>query len=72
MDRGRCAELDGDLWYPELGEGSVKYAKAICARCPVQQRCLEYALDRGETFGVWGGTTPQERKDLVRQRRQAA
>jgi WhiB family redox-sensing transcriptional regulator len=44
-------------------------AKAICARCPVKAECLEYALDARETFGVWGGTTEDERRALLRRRR---
>lgn len=43
----------------------VLRAKAICARCPVQKRCLETALRQGESEGVWGGLTPHERQDLL-------
>jgi len=35
-------------------------AKALCARCPVRRKCLEYGLD--EDYGVWAGTLPSERK----------
>lgn len=34
-------------------------AKAICVRCPVMDKCLEYGIE--ENYGVWGGTTPTER-----------
>ena len=44
-------------------------AKAICARCPVRDACLAYALDTGEAFGVWGGLTEDERRAMLRQRR---
>lgn len=40
-------------------------AKAICARCRVQQPCLEAALLRGEREGIWGGMTPRERAEVV-------
>lgn len=43
-------------------------AKAICARCPVQVECLEYALENREQYGVWGGTTRDERKAMLRAR----
>ena len=33
----------------------VASARAICARCPVQLRCLGGALARDEQWGVWGG-----------------
>ncbi|NUT41231.1 MAG: WhiB family transcriptional regulator, partial [Thermoactinospora sp.] len=33
-----------------------------CARCPVVDECRSYALREGETEGIWGGLTPQERR----------
>ncbi len=33
----------------------VAFAQSICARCPVQQPCLELALSNREREGVWGG-----------------
>lgn len=33
----------------------VAAARQLCARCPVQLRCLAGALARGEQLGVWGG-----------------
>jgi transcription factor WhiB len=36
-----------------------KVAKALCVRCPVRKRCLEYGRD--ENYGIWGGTLPRER-----------
>lgn len=39
--------------------------RALCAVCPLAEReaCLRGALQRGESWGVWGGlTTPQFRQ----------
>jgi hypothetical protein len=36
-------------------------ARALCMTCPVRDECLDYALDTGETEGIWGGLTPEER-----------
>jgi WhiB family transcriptional regulator, redox-sensing transcriptional regulator len=47
-------------------------AKAICARCPVRAECLEFALDTREAYGVWGGTSEDERRAVLRQRRRAS
>jgi WhiB family redox-sensing transcriptional regulator len=41
-------------------------ARAICADCTVKPACLEYALTRPE-WGIWGGTTLEERIALRRQ-----
>jgi WhiB family transcriptional regulator, redox-sensing transcriptional regulator len=43
-------------------------AKAICARCPVQGPCLDYALRVREDHGVWGGLNEMERRALLRAR----
>ncbi len=37
-------------------------ARNICLRCPVIDVCLANALDAQETTGIWGGTTPAERR----------
>lgn len=64
-----CAPDDGlDLMFPHpQDEEGIAAAKSICARCPVSERCLTDALNRGERFGVWGGLDPDERRSLKRQ-----
>jgi WhiB family transcriptional regulator, redox-sensing transcriptional regulator len=68
-----CAEVDPELFYPEVGETSkVAKAKAICAGCEIREACAAYAVRRGEAFGVWGGTTPMERQEMRRVRRESS
>ena len=43
-------------------------ARALCGACPCRFPCLEHALSTVELFGVWGGTTPAERKVMLRER----
>lgn len=63
MSRAACAGAT-DVFFSE-GEGrTVAKAKAICATCPVRQRCLDENLH--EVYGVWGGTSPRERRRLRR------
>jgi WhiB family transcriptional regulator, redox-sensing transcriptional regulator len=66
-----CAQADPEAWFPDKGESS-KPAKRVCASCPVRVPCLDYALSRGERFGVWGGLSERERRDLRHGRRAAA
>lgn len=66
QDRGRCAEVDGDLFFPEKG-GSTRQAKQVCRSCEVRAECLEYALEHDERFGIWGGFSERERRRLKRQ-----
>ncbi|MER5887278.1 WhiB family transcriptional regulator [Streptomyces sp. NPDC001941] len=49
----------------------VEIARRVCERCPVQRACLQGALERGEQYGMWGGLTPEERRELRRPRRKA-
>jgi len=37
-----------------------------CGTCPVQQQCLDFALKTRQEFGIWGGTTEDERRTLNR------
>lgn len=35
-------------------------AKALCAECPFRKKCLQYAYDGKERFGIWGGVDEEE------------
>lgn len=66
-----------DPWYPEdmdtkdqKDSEAYEDAKAICTGlydgkpCPLLEKCLEFALVNNERFGIWGGTTAEERIEL--------
>jgi len=40
-------------------------ARAICRVCPVQNDCLDYAMRIREPYGIWGGFTETERRELT-------
>lgn len=42
-------------------EEIIAQAKAVCASCSVSRACRDYAHEAGETEGIWGGETPEER-----------
>ena len=44
----------------------------ICAGCGVRRECLEFALAHDQTYGIWGGTTAEDRQRDRRRRRRAA
>ncbi len=64
------AGVDQSIFFPGRGD-NVNRAITICNDCPVRAQCLEYALDHGEHFGIWGGTTERGRRAIRRQRRVA-
>ena len=66
QDRALCAQTDPEAFFPEKG-GSTRDAKKICSSCEVRTRCLEYALENDERFGIWGGLSERERRKLRRE-----
>lgn len=42
-------------------------AKSICVNCPVRAECLDYALEIREPYGIWGGLTEMERRQVFAQ-----
>jgi WhiB family transcriptional regulator, redox-sensing transcriptional regulator len=64
QDAALCAQSDAEAWFPEKG-GSIRQPKMICRACPVRDECLDYALEHGERFGIWGGLTERERRPLL-------
>jgi WhiB family redox-sensing transcriptional regulator len=67
QDDALCAQTDPEAFYPEKG-GSTRDAKRICQNCEVRAECLEYAVERDERFGVWGGMSERERRQLKKTR----
>lgn len=65
-----CHTEDPELFFPVGNAGPARIqaqqAKRICETCPVRDACLAYALDIGESVGVWGGTTEDERRTMKR------
>lgn len=39
-------------------------AKRICMSCDVRTECLSYAMRHNEPAGIWGGTSPRDRKRI--------
>lgn len=71
-----CRDSDPNLFYP-LGRGlaaleQAAVAKLVCRACPSREPCLSFALATHQELGVWGGTSPEERRQLLRQRRSSA
>lgn len=68
--RAACRDHDPELFFPEgtagPALGQAEEAKLICVPCPVRAQCLRFALLHGLGFGIWGGLTAAERRDLRR------
>jgi hypothetical protein len=58
---GNCVGSDPELFFPAPTE-DPRPALGVCRTCAVRGACLAAALESGEAEGVWGGTTPEERR----------
>ncbi len=66
--KGLCRDYDPEPWF-STKVNEQRIAKKICLGCPVILQCREWALDKHEFFGVWGGMTSDERFDLWKVKR---
>lgn len=68
--RAACLNVDPELFFPIGNTGAAiaqaAEAKAVCAKCEVQQVCLTWAIENNQDCGVWGGTSEEERSALKR------
>lgn len=74
MERAACAGLadsTNDPWFPPVGNAKAKteMARRICGHCPVREECLNYAIEGRIEHGLWGGLTRNERRKVMRDRR---
>lgn len=71
MADANCRGMDADLFHPDKGQNPNE-ARAVCDGCVVRDECLTWALDNQtghNDYGVWGGTTPRERRRIRKARR---
>jgi predicted Fe-S protein YdhL (DUF1289 family) len=59
MARAACRGQDTELFYIDR---STSHGK-VCGGCPVRAECLVAGLR--DEFGVWGGSTPAQRRRIV-------
>lgn len=55
----RCLAYPAEIWFDD-----TETAVRVCRSCPVWRSCLGEALRTGAAHGVWGGFTPQQRRQL--------
>lgn len=62
-----CRRYDPEVFQPptyKKADPRVMEAKRLCGTCPLEDECRDWAVAREEPAGIWGGTTPTERKKL--------
>lgn len=64
-----CQQTNPDLFFADHGDKpTVTAAKQVCATCPVQAACLEYAIRTHQRHGIWAGKGPKQLAALRRTR----
>ena len=71
MAVGNCRGYHPDFFFPADAVG-IRAARAVCASCSVSDDCLRYAIVHRVEDGVWGGTSEEVRRRMIRGRRLAA
>lgn len=72
QDHAACVGLDTDMFFGTSNEPlsarrrREARCRMVCGSCPVQRRCLQFALSHRIRDGVWGGTSEDERNALLR------
>ena len=65
QDKAACYGVDPEVFFPTTEE-EAGLALSYCGVCPVREVCLAWSVQNGERYGVWGGTTEQQRRRLIR------
>lgn len=63
-----CDDGQGVEWFSDEQQQQQRAAQ-LCQACPALQACTAYAIAANETAGVWGGTTPNQRRARAHQQR---
>ena len=67
-----CKDTDPELFFPigTTGQALVQIseAKVVCDECAVRGKCLDFALETNQDWGIWGGMSEEERRDIRRRR----
>jgi WhiB family redox-sensing transcriptional regulator len=71
MDSALCLQFDPAMFSPEKGASNVA-AKRICHACDVAVQCLDYALTTNAKYGIYGGLSETERRNLTATPKDAA
>lgn len=61
---GKLKRPGADPWFPDSTD-DYQTNKVFCRGCPATSACLQKALTIGAEHGVWGGTTPTERRRIL-------
>lgn len=70
-DAACLTEGSPEEWFPNLSPGPTarrqteSHAMTVCkTKCPVREECLTFAIESESHYGIYGGTTETERREM--------
>lgn len=57
-----CKGKPTNMFFPKSGRPARKEseAKTVCRKCPIREKCRDYAMNNHIYHGIWGGMTARE------------
>lgn len=71
LPEAACRSVEKPDIFFAFEEHHLAQARRICHRCPEIRNCLTWALTHTE-HGIWAGTTPEQRAELLTRHRKEA
>jgi len=76
-EEASCRGKPASIFFPAFSHSQNEetrwaLARKVCAECPVTRECLYLVIELEDTddkWGMFGGLTPEQRRDLRRRRR---
>lgn len=63
-DLASCRGSSVSKFFKERGESGYYAERILCALCPVQENCLNFALTNHIQYGFFGGFSKDERQQI--------
>lgn len=63
LPMAKCKGMETEIFFPNDYQGVLR-ARMICKQCPMRTQCLSTAVADADVYGVWGGTSRNERSWL--------
>jgi WhiB family redox-sensing transcriptional regulator len=67
VNQAKCLEVDPEIFFPEVpSPHTSRVARKICQDCQVVRHCLDYAIETNPQYGIFAGTTVDDRIKIRR------
>lgn len=64
QNQANCATIPNPDIFFSARRKDKELAMSLCNSCVVRLECLEFALENNDEFGIFGGTTAEQRAEM--------